>query len=213
MISTDPEIRAAVINGEQKFQVIGCSGCHIPTLPLDHEGWIYTEPNLYNPRGNLRVGEAPQLAVDLSSDNLPPPRLSPVAGIVNVPVYTDLKLHDITSGPGDPNREPLDMNQPPGSPGFFAGNSKFLTRKLWGIANQHSFGHHGLYTTMREAVLAHHGEGLGLQCGISRSSQVRSGFNHRISKVAPDLASRGEVVLCKPGREGHRVPSGSPTVR
>ena len=52
------------------------------------------------------------------------------------------------------------MNQPAGSPNFFAGNGKFITRKLWGIANQHSFGHHGLYTTMREAVLAHAGEAL-----------------------------------------------------
>ena len=50
------------------------------------------------------------------------------------------------------------MNQPPGSPAFFLGNCKFLTRRLWGIANQHPFGHHGMYTTMREAVLAHHGE-------------------------------------------------------
>jgi hypothetical protein len=158
MISTDPEVRVAVINGEQKFQAIGCAGCHVPSMPLDHEGWIYTEPNPYNPRGNLRVGEAPTLAVDLTVDNLPQPRLKCIAGIVNVPAYTDLKLHDITSGPGDPNREPLDMNQPPGSPAFFAGNSKFLTRKLWGIANQHSFGHHGLYTTMREVVLSHHGE-------------------------------------------------------
>jgi len=38
------------------------------------------------------------------------------------------------------------------------GNSKFLTRRLWGIANQHPFGHHGMYTTMREALLAHDGE-------------------------------------------------------
>ena len=42
--------------------------------------------------------------------------------------------------------------------GIFFGNGKFLTRRLWGIANQHPFGHHGMYTTMREAVLAHHGE-------------------------------------------------------
>ena len=50
------------------------------------------------------------------------------------------------------------MNQKHGSASFFVGNGKFLTRKLWGIANQHSFGHHGMYTTMREAVLAHDGE-------------------------------------------------------
>jgi CxxC motif-containing protein (DUF1111 family) len=50
------------------------------------------------------------------------------------------------------------MNQPAGSAAFFLGNGKFLTRRLWGIANQHPFGHHGMYTTMREAVLAHHGE-------------------------------------------------------
>jgi len=47
-----------------------------------------------------------------------------------------------------------------GSPAFFAGNGMFLTRKLWGIANQHPFMHHGQFTTMRQAVLAHAGEAL-----------------------------------------------------
>jgi CxxC motif-containing protein (DUF1111 family) len=54
--------------------------------------------------------------------------------------------------------EALDQNEPAGTPAFFAGNRRFITRKLWGIANQHSFGHHGQYTTLREAVLAHAGE-------------------------------------------------------
>jgi len=76
-----------------------------------------------------------------------------------VPAFTDLKLHDITTGiVGDPNIEPLDMNQPPGSSGFFGGNGKFLTRKLWGAANEPPFFHHGMYTTLREAVKAHDGE-------------------------------------------------------
>jgi hypothetical protein len=160
VIVDDPEVRAAVRNGRRRFVEIGCGVCHIPALPLDRKGWIYTEPNPYNPSGNLRPGEAPVLSVDLTSEELPPPRLKPTNGVVWVPAFTDLKLHDITSSPDDPNREPLDMNQPAGSPAFFEGNSKFITRKLWGIANQHSFGHHGLYTTMREAVLAHSGEAL-----------------------------------------------------
>src|ERR1041385_9292740 len=50
------------------------------------------------------------------------------------------------------------MNRPAGSPGFFAGNQKFLTKKLWGCGNQPPFFHHGQFTTLREAVLAHAGE-------------------------------------------------------
>ena len=76
------------------------------------------------------------------------------------PAFTDLKLHDITSGPNDPNRETLDMNEPASSEGFFAGNSKFLTRKLWDLANKPNFFHHGQFTTIRQAVLAHMAQSL-----------------------------------------------------
>lgn len=158
MIPNHPEIEDAVLLGEAKFQAIGCAACHVPNLPLDREGWVFTEPNPYNPPGNLRPGEAPELRVDLSSPELPQPRLQPVDGVVWVPAFTDLRLHDICSGPDDPNVEPLDMNQPAGSPEFFAGNRKFLTRKLWGVARKPNYFHHGQYTTMREAILAHAGE-------------------------------------------------------
>jgi CxxC motif-containing protein (DUF1111 family) len=52
------------------------------------------------------------------------------------------------------------MNEPAGSLAFFKGNAQFLTRKLWGTANEPPFFHHGRYTTLREAVLAHAGEAL-----------------------------------------------------
>jgi cytochrome c peroxidase len=158
VVPSDPEIAAAIRRGQQRFDQVGCTACHRPQLPL--RNWIFTEPNPFNPPGNLRPGEAPDLSVDLTSDVLPPPRLKPVDGLVRVPAFTDLKLHDVTCGPGDPNIEPLDMQQPPGSPEFFAGNSRFITRKLWGIANEAPFFHHGQYTTIREAVLAHCGEAL-----------------------------------------------------
>ncbi len=151
-------IEEAVWNGEKKFAQIGCAGCHVPALPLDNWGWLFSEPNPYNPPGNLRPGDAPPVVVNLNSDYLPGPRLHNENGVTMVPAYTDLKLHDITYGPDDPNREALDMQQPAGSEAFFAGNSRFLTKKLWGAANEPPYFHHGKYTTMRQAIEAHHGE-------------------------------------------------------
>ena len=154
----DPATRRAVARGRRLFSEIGCADCHRPTLPLDDEGWIYTEPNPYNPAGNLRPGDMPEVRMDLTSRALPGPRLRPRHGVVHVPAFTDLKLHDITSGPDDPNAEAIDINEPGGSPGFFAGNRRFLTKKLWGAANEPPYFHHGLYTTLRAATLGHAGE-------------------------------------------------------
>jgi Di-haem oxidoreductase, putative peroxidase len=160
VIPNDPRIEEAVLAGEDRFQRIGCASCHLASLPLDAEGWVYTEPNPFNPAGNLLVGQAQELRVNLNASNLPGPRLRARNGVVHVPAFTDLKLHDICAGPEDPNAEPLDMNQAAGSPGFFGGNRKFITRKLWGAANEPPYFHHGQFTTLREAVLAHSGEAL-----------------------------------------------------
>jgi di-heme oxidoreductase (putative peroxidase) len=183
VIPNDPAVERANLAGEAVFNKIGCATCHA-TLPLTSNnnpglpgqpGWIYFEPNPYNPATgpnspNLQLGptnypvSAPALTVDLTSNALPLPRLRAHNGSVLVEAYTDLKLHDIsaTGNPAtDPECEPLDQNQPPGSPGFFAGNCKFITRKLWGFYNQGgAFMHHGKFTTAREAVEAHNGEAL-----------------------------------------------------
>jgi hypothetical protein len=181
VIPNDPAVERANLQGEAVFNQIGCASCHATlTLTSDNNpglpgqpGWIYFEPNPYNPADgpnapNLRLGRpnypvsAPALTVDLTSNVLPPPRLHAHSGRVMVPAYTDLKLHDIsaTSNPRtDPECEPLDQNQPAGSPAFFAGNCRFITRKLWGFYNQGgAFMHHGKFTTAREAVEAHDGE-------------------------------------------------------
>lgn len=159
VIPNDPAIEAAVLIGEQRFRSAGCASCHVASLPLDRQGWLYSEPNPYNPPGNLQVGDGPAYVVDLTRRDLPAPRLRPGAGgVVQVPAFTDLKVHEMCDGPLDVNREPLDMNQPAGSSGFFAGNCRFITRKLWGAASEPPFYHHGQFTTMRQAVLAHGGE-------------------------------------------------------
>jgi Di-haem oxidoreductase, putative peroxidase len=129
--------------------------------PLTNKGWIYTEPGPYKPQGNAQSDEVQPIKIDLTSNQLPGPRPKPDAeGIVWVPAFTDLKLHDITSGPDDPNAEPLAQNQPAGTEAFFAGNRKFITRKRWGVGNSGPYMHYGKFTTMREAILAHSGEAL-----------------------------------------------------
>ncbi len=161
VIPNDPKIEQAVLNGEDVFERIGCSSCHISKLPLDNQGWIYSEPNPYNPPTNLRVGTTKTLKMDLNSKDLPLPRLSPDPqnpSIVWVPAYTDFKLHDILD-PNDPG-EPLDQNQTSWTEKFQQGNRRFLTRRLWGQANEPPFFHHGLFTTLRQSVLAHSGEAL-----------------------------------------------------
>ena len=164
VIPRDPEIEAAVQVGERVFTQIGCATCHVPELPLDHDGWLYSEPSPYNVFGNLRVGDIQTFVLNLNRPDLPQPRLQAHNGITMVPAFTDMKLHDITSGPDDPNREPLDMQRAKFTEltfainEFFGGNGKFMTRRLWGAASKPNFYHHGKFTTMREAVLAHAGE-------------------------------------------------------
>jgi hypothetical protein len=101
VIPNDPVIERAVSTGERRFSEIGCAACHRASLPLDDRGWIFSEPNPFNPTGNLRPGDAPPVSVDLTSSTLPGPRLKPRGGVVHVPAFTDLKLHDITRGAGD----------------------------------------------------------------------------------------------------------------
>jgi hypothetical protein len=163
VIPDDRAVEKAVLTGERVFREIGCARCHVPEVPLTRNGWIYTEPNPFNPATNLRPGDAPTLRVDLNDPRLPQPRLVPSPSepdVIRVAAYTDFKLHDITD-PADPEAaESIDMNQSLVSPRLRGGNRRFVTKRLWGAANEPPYFHHGRFTTLRQAVLAHHGEAL-----------------------------------------------------
>lgn len=160
VIPRHPAIEQAVRDGEQLFLDIGCADCHVPSVPLTDGGWVFTEPNPYNPDGNLKPGDYPTFSFDLSDPRLDQPRLPVEGNVVNVPLFSDFKVHNITSGPDDPNCEPLNMHFPGNSPEFHAGNCRFLTKRLWGAANEPPYFHHGLFTTMREAIEAHRGDAM-----------------------------------------------------
>jgi hypothetical protein len=174
VIPNDPQVERAILDGEKVFSKIGCATCHVAAMPLARRSWTFTEPNPYNPPTNLRAGETKTLSMNLNDPCLPVPRLTPSsenAAWLDVPAYTDFKLHDITD-PNDPSEaEPLDMNQTVWSAKFSQGNRRFLTRRLWGAANQPPYFHDGRFTTLREAVLAHSGEALRPRQQFQASSE------------------------------------------
>jgi hypothetical protein len=170
-VIANTETERQVVRGERLFAEIGCTACHIPSIPLDRGGWVYSEPARPVATSAVRPATTRAVEIDLTADDLPPPRLQKTAGttpVVHVPAYTDFKLHDITDAADTAAAEPLDMNQPPGTTRFFAGNRRFMTRRLWAVGNQITYFHHGLFTTIREAVIAHAGEALDQRRAFER---------------------------------------------
>jgi len=129
VIPNDPEIERANLDGEKVFSKIGCASCHVPSLRLSRRNWTFTEPNPYNPATNLRQGETKSVSMNLSDACLPLPRLLPSpreAEWIDVPAFTDFKLHDITDPADASEAEPLDMNQTVWSTKFTQGNRRFF---------------------------------------------------------------------------------------
>ena len=146
VVPTHPEARAAAKHGEELFRTTGCTMCHIPELRLNDP--VFSEPNPFNPGGKLQVSEVEHpIIVDLTRKG-PSPRLKREAdGSVLVPAFTDLKRHEM----GDElNNELLKHEGVP--------TDQWLTRKLWGFANEPPFLHHGRATLISEAIMAHGGE-------------------------------------------------------
>jgi hypothetical protein len=150
VIADDPRRRAAAQRGEAGFAAIGCTDCHKPALVL--EGRFFSEPNPFNPAGNLTPLDVGQLvSFDLTRD-IPRPRLERTStGGAIVRAYTDLKRHVICDDQ-DPffRNERVIQNLVP--------VDQFITRKLWDVGNTEPYGHRGDLTTMTEAILHHAGK-------------------------------------------------------
>ena len=146
VIPQNQAAQEAVDRGTQLFSDIGRAVCHVSQLRLNNP--TFTEPNPFNPPGNLQLSDVPQpLAIDLTKDG-PSPHLERESdGSVLVPVFTDLKRHKM----GDVlNNEKLEQDGIP--------TDEWLTRKLWGFASEPPFLHHGRATLISEAILMHGGE-------------------------------------------------------
>ena len=158
--------RAAAERGERLFGSIACTSCHMPALLLDRP--VFTEPDPFNPPGNLRTQDVPKpFSFDLTRKG-PGPGLERLPdGRALVRAFTDLKRHDLN----DADLNHYANEQLP--QGTLAGNApastftvpptprptrQFLTRKLWDAGNSAPYGHRGDLTTLTEAIYWHGGE-------------------------------------------------------
>jgi hypothetical protein len=123
--------------GFEVFRKVGCDSCHRPHL--DTRGrWL----PLAFPEVPENPWENAYLEIDLVSVGFQPL----LSGGVRVPLFSDLKRHDM----GPRLAETFERGEIP--------NEDFITARLWGIADTAPYLHDGRATTLYEAIEFHGGE-------------------------------------------------------
>lgn len=166
VVARHPAVRRAARLGERIFDEVGCTSCHVPAFVLESRD--FTEPNPFNPPGNLRPADVPRsFSFDMTFDGERPGLERLPHGKAIVRPFTDLKRHDLNDAELD---HFANEQLPQGTLNGFAPASdftipprprptrEFLTRKLWDAGNSAPYGHRGDLTTMTEAIYFHGGE-------------------------------------------------------
>jgi hypothetical protein len=130
----------AASRGFRRFGQLGCTDCHTPAMTTASPVLTYSLPEVAtDPSQNVFF------AVDLRDD--PAGFGSAESGGIVVPMFSDLKRHDM--GPGL-------------AEAFFAAtaqqNREFITARLWGVADSAPYLHDGRALTLNEAIELHGGE-------------------------------------------------------
>jgi cytochrome c peroxidase len=128
----------------------GCSGCHIPALPLD--SLKFQDPGPVDAAGTLNLTQVKEPAIyDLNllewAQKLPRNN----KGEVMVPLYGDLKRHTMTDSDNEKLGNELLSQR-------FVDRNIFMTAELWGVASTAPYGHRNDMTTLDEIIRAHGGE-------------------------------------------------------
>lgn len=140
----------AIIRGEHGFEALGCADCHVSSLTLDNP--TFSEPNPYNPDGNLQPGDVTQsYEFDVATQGFLPRPETTASGQIIVRAFTDMKRHNLCDD--DYNHY---CNEQVVQGGI--STEEFLTRKLWDAGNTAPYGHRGDLTTLTEAIYYHGGE-------------------------------------------------------
>ena len=128
---------AAAREGARLFQSIGCASCHRPSLTTEQSALTYHFPD-----EPLDPSADRYYSVDLAS--APAGFRRTPGGGIEVPLFADLKRHDMGAHMAETFGHPLD--------------AQFTTARLWGVADTAPYMHDGRALTIGEAILMHGGE-------------------------------------------------------
>lgn len=144
----------------------------------------------------------PGLCSGANPQELPPyiyPRLKPNPdGTIDVPLFSDLKLHNMGAGLADVEPQETDVS------GVYVPAQDFLTRPLWGVAGTNPWLHDGRATTLMEAIMHHRSEGSEANPVIDAfekltAQQQEDVVNFLLSLVLPLPEGLEQRNQCPPG--------------
>lgn len=130
--------RARASDGERLFGNAGCKSCHTPQMQLNNP--VHVE------KADTTAGSS---TFDLTRDMKSPRVVRDGSGAIKVELWTDFKRHDMGSALAD------------SKPFKTIPAEQFITPPLWGVATSAPYMHDGRAATLRDAILAHGGEGEG----------------------------------------------------
>ena len=139
-----------VAAGFENFLGAGCAVCHIPSIDTDITKLPVAFPEVpTDPSANVfMVIELQGGSAGFAGND--------DGGIV-VPMFSDLKRHDLGAGMAETTGDPLDP--------------LFITARLWGIADTAPYLHDGRALTLTNAILLHGGEGQAAADAFAAMSQ------------------------------------------
>lgn len=163
--------KEAAIQGEAKFNDLGCASCHMPSLPLN--SLQFDDPGIFDAAGTLQSYQVKSPATyDLGmlewAKNLP----RNDAGQVLVPLFGDLKRHVMTDSQVDRFGNEL-MSQ------RFVDRNIFATAELWGLGSTAPYGHRNDIPDLHDVIEAHGGA-----ARKSRDAYLASAENEQSAIIA-----------------------------
>jgi hypothetical protein len=193
--------RETVELGENLFDQLGCTSCHLPEMRL--ESRLFEEPNPLNPPGTFNDTSL-SFSFDMTKvGEKPRPEKAAGGGAILRP-YTDLKRHNLCDDLDHPApirfycNEQLAQGRPDQK--GRQGTQFFLTRKLWDVGNSAPYGHRGDLTTITEAILAHGGEARMQRDSFVALSTEDQGAIVKFLKTLQVLPAGSPRVITEPHR-------------